>query len=161
MRTATPHPNSIAGESLRKAATSTSRTTGKVTATLITAAACLLQNSPPQHQTPPQRPPSIVGRTPPPIGVDRLPGGNSSDRAVSTAEGGQSVETSIETVANEDVISSARTLLDGDARAGVTETSEAAAATTGAGASTSDSGGKGFALCRQRSSGPLRGGDLM
>lgn len=145
-------------------ATSTSRATGKVTATLVMTAACLSQNSPPQHhQTLPKRPPPIVEeKKPDPVGVSRASsGGSGSGEAVPTATSGRRVEESVETSANEYLASSARTTSDKEARARDAETSEKAVGVTGAGAVRSGIGGEGLEPCRQRTSGPLRGGDLM
>lgn len=153
-----PHTTFVAGESLKKMTTSTSRATGKVVATLVTAAACLSQTVPPQHQPRPQRPPPIVGVNPPPIGADRVSGGNGTDGAVPTAGSGRRVEASIDSVENEDLALSTRATLDEGVRA---EISEDAAVVAGAGTTRRGSGGEGVVPCRQRSSGPLRGGHLM
>lgn len=144
-------------------ATSTSRATGKVTAMLVMTAVCLSQNAAPQHhRISAQHPPSIVGGTNfVPVGVGRAFGGNGSGGAVPTAVTGQRIEASIEPAANEELASPARTTLDKEARAENTETSEEVAVVTGAGAIRRGSGGEGFVPCRQKPSGPLRGGDLM
>lgn len=161
-RTAIPHRAFVAGESLKKMASS-SRATGKVTATLVMTAACLSQNAPPwHHQTPPQRPSPTVGeRNLDPDGVGPVFGGSGSDGADTTAVGRRPVKTSTETAAYDDLASSARTTLHEEARAGDTETSEKATTVTGTGEIGSGSHGERFVPCRQRTTGPLRGGDLM
>lgn len=143
--------------------TSTSRATGKVTAMLVMTAACISQNAAPYHrQTSAQRPLPVVEETSfAPVGVGRASEGSSSGGAVSTALSGQRIEASIETAANEELASPARTTLSKEGRAVDTETSEEVAVVTGAGATGSGSGGEGFVPCRQKASGPLRGGDLM
>lgn len=166
----------FAGESLRKMAASTSRTTGKLTASLVVTAACLLNKTEPPHPPPSAQTSSQLDRrgrrlssaAPSPV-PSRL-GRPNADKEVPNAEAARAAGEGTGPTTPQLAVYEAGTKKQSDVPQPGTGTlgkgrgASAAEATVAGAAREARSGEVQHAMpprCRGRSSGKLRGGDLM